>query len=149
MRQKLALIHKTFLSRNRVLDLAINCEFFLLASICAELCLYRTFKFCESRRISSGGSKTQVTGQVRLQVRSQVRSGCRSGHRSGQVTGQVNRKNIFLPRKLTIFSIFPSFIIMLIMIRERKRKMVITVWKIIQISKKFNTYRQHTEGLIV
>ena len=39
-----------------------------------------------------GGSKTQVTGQVRLQVRSQVRS------------GQVNRKNIFLPRKLTIFN---------------------------------------------
>ena len=37
----------------------------------------------------TGGSKTQVTGQVRLQVRLQVRSGCRSGHRSGQVTGQV------------------------------------------------------------
>ena len=36
----------------------------------------------------SGGSKTQVTGQIRLQVRS----------------GQVNRKNIFLPRKLTIFN---------------------------------------------
>ena len=33
-----------------------------------------------------GGSKTQITGQV-------------TGHRSGQVT----RKNIFLPRKLTIF----------------------------------------------
>ena len=32
---------------------------------------------------TSGGSKTQVTGQV---------------------TGQVNRKNIFLPRKLTIFN---------------------------------------------
>ena len=38
-----------------------------------------------------GGSKTQVTGQVRSQVRSQV-------------TGQVTRKNIFLPRKLTIFN---------------------------------------------
>ena len=35
-----------------------------------------------------------------LKHRSQVRSGCRSGHRSGQ----VNRKNIFLPRKLTIFN---------------------------------------------
>ena len=46
--------------------------------------------------VLSGGSKTHVTGQVRLQVRSQVRSGCRSG--------QVNRKNIFLPRKLTIFN---------------------------------------------
>ena len=34
------------------------------------------------------GSKTQVTGQVRSQVRS----------------GQVNRKNIFLARKLTIFN---------------------------------------------
>ena len=42
-----------------------------------------------------GGSKTQVTGQVRSQVRSQV---------TGQVTGQVTRKNIFLPRKLTIFN---------------------------------------------
>ena len=42
-----------------------------------------------------GGSKTQVTGQIR--------SSHRSGHRSGQVTGQVTRKNIFLPRKLTIF----------------------------------------------
>ena len=52
-----------------------------------------------------------------LKHRSQVRSGCRSGHRSGQVagqvtgqvrsqvrSGQVNRKNIFLPRKLTIFN---------------------------------------------
>ena len=38
-----------------------------------------------------GGSKTQVTGQVRSQV-------------TGQVTGQVTRKNIFLPRKLTIFN---------------------------------------------
>ena len=39
-----------------------------------------------------------------LEHRSQVRSGCRSGHRSGQVrSGQVNRKNIFLPRRLTIF----------------------------------------------
>ena len=45
-----------------------------------------------------------------LKHRSQVRSGHRSGHRSGQVTGhrsqvtgQVNRKNIFLQRKLTIF----------------------------------------------
>ena len=37
---------------------------------------------------SNGGSKTQVTGQVRSQVRSD----------------QVNRKNIFLPRKLTIFN---------------------------------------------
>ena len=35
-----------------------------------------------------------------LKHSSQVRSGCRSGHRSGQ----VNRKNIFLPRKLTIFN---------------------------------------------
>ena len=49
-----------------------------------------------------GHKKTKLTaglkhtGQVRLQVRSQVRS--------GQVTGQVNRKNIFLPRKLTIFN---------------------------------------------
>ena len=33
--------------------------------------------------MNSGGSKTQVTGQVR---------------------SQVNRKNIFLPRKLTIFN---------------------------------------------
>ena len=33
-----------------------------------------------------------------LKHRSQV-----TGHRSRQVTGQVNRKNIFLPRKLTIF----------------------------------------------
>ena len=48
-----------------------------------------------------------------LKHRSQVSSGCRSGHRSaqaaGQVTGQVrsgqvNRKNIFLPKKLTIFN---------------------------------------------
>ena len=57
-----------------------------------------------------------------LKHRSQVRSGCRSGHTSGQVagqvtgqvrsqvrsgqvrSGQVNRKNIFLPRKLTIFN---------------------------------------------
>ena len=40
--------------------------------------------------VFNGGSKTQVTGQV-------------TGHRSGQVrSGQVNRKNIFLPRKLTI-----------------------------------------------
>ena len=43
-----------------------------------------------------------------LKHRSQVRSGCRSGHRSGQVAGQVtghvNRKNIFLPKKLTIFN---------------------------------------------
>ena len=42
-----------------------------------------------------------------LKHRSQVRSGHRSGHRSGQVagqvTGEVNRKNIFLPRKLPIF----------------------------------------------
>ena len=54
MRQKLAHIHKTFLSRNRVLDLAIILwvlkngyipQNILLASICAELCLYRTFKF--------------------------------------------------------------------------------------------------------
>ena len=37
--------------------------------------------------IKTGGSKTQVTGQVR-----------------SQVTGQVNRKNIFVPRKLTIFN---------------------------------------------
>ena len=37
-----------------------------------------------------------------LKHRSQVTSGHRSGHRSGQVTCQVNRKNIFLPRKLTI-----------------------------------------------
>ena len=45
--------------------------------------------------VFNGGSKTQVTGQV---------TGHRSGHRSGQVrSGQVNRKNIFLPRKLTIF----------------------------------------------
>ena len=36
----------------------------------------------------AGGSKTQVTGQVTGQVRS----------------GQVNRKNIFLPRILTIFN---------------------------------------------
>ena len=43
-------------------------------------------------QVFSGRSKTQVTGQVRPQVRSQVRS------------GQVNRKNIFLPRKLTIFN---------------------------------------------
>ena len=35
--------------------------------------------------------RSQVTGQVRSQVRSQV-------------TGQVTRKNIFLPRKLTIFN---------------------------------------------
>ena len=58
------------------------------------------------------GSETQVTGQVAGQVTGQVRSGqvagqVRSGHRSGQVagqvTGQVSRKNIFLPRKLTIF----------------------------------------------
>ena len=41
--------------------------------------------------IKTGGSKTQVTGQVRSQV-------------TGQVTGQVNRKNIFVPRKLTIFN---------------------------------------------
>ena len=33
------------------------------------------------------------------QVRSQV-----TGQLTGQVTGQVNRKNIFLPRKLTIFN---------------------------------------------
>ena len=47
--------------------------------------------------ITTGGSKTQVTGQVRSQVRSHVRS--------GQVrSGQNNRKNIFLPRKLTIFN---------------------------------------------
>ena len=39
------------------------------------------------------------------QVAGQVRSGCRSGHRSGQVrSGLVNRKNIFLPRKSTIFN---------------------------------------------
>ena len=38
-------------------------------------------------RLGSGGSKTQVTGQVR-----------------SQVTGQVNRKNIFLARKLIIFN---------------------------------------------
>ena len=44
--------------------------------------------------IITSGSKTQVTGQVRSPV---------TGHRS-QVTGQVNRKNIFLPRKLTIFN---------------------------------------------
>ena len=47
----------------------------------------------------NGGSKIQVIDQVRSQVRLQVRSGCRSGCRSGQ----VNRKNIFWPRKLTIF----------------------------------------------
>ena len=47
----------------------------------------------------SGGSKTQVTGQVRSQVRSQARSQV-----TGQVTGHFNRKNIFLPRKLTIFN---------------------------------------------
>ena len=43
-----------------------------------------------------------------LKHRSQVRSGHRSGHRSqvrSQVrSGQINRKNIFLPRKLTIFN---------------------------------------------
>ena len=39
-----------------------------------------------------------------LKHRSQVRSGHRSGQVAGQVTGQVNRKNIFLPRKLTIFN---------------------------------------------
>ena len=48
----------------------------------------------------SGGSKTQVTGQVR----SGHSSGHRSGQVAGQVTGQVNRKNIFLVRKLTIFN---------------------------------------------
>ena len=42
----------------------------------------------------TGESKTQVTGQVR------------SGQVAGQVrSGQGNRKNIFLPRKLTIFTI--------------------------------------------
>ena len=49
-----------------------------------------------------------ITYPAGLKHRSQVRSGHRSGHRSGQVagqvTGQVNRKNIFLPRKLTIFN---------------------------------------------
>ena len=55
---------------------------------------------CRSVRISvGGGSKTQVTGQVRSQVRSQARSQV-----TGQVTGHFNRKNIFLPRKLTIFN---------------------------------------------
>ena len=39
-----------------------------------------------------------------LKHRSQVRSGHRSGQVTGQVTGQANRKNIFLPRKLTIFN---------------------------------------------
>ena len=43
-----------------------------------------------------------------LKHRSQVRSSHRSGHRSccrsGHRSGQVNRKNIFLPRKLTIFN---------------------------------------------
>ena len=43
-------------------------------------------------QVRSGCRSGQVTGQVRLQVR--------SGHRSGQ----VNRKNIFLARKLTIFN---------------------------------------------
>ena len=37
------------------------------------------------RRTQTGGSKTQVTGQVRLQVR----SGCRSGQVTGQVRLQV------------------------------------------------------------
>ena len=39
-----------------------------------------------------------------LKHRSQVRSGHRSGHRSQVRSGQVNRKNIFLPSKLTIFN---------------------------------------------
>ena len=60
-----------------------------------ETCVYRkTTNKGLLLHYQSGGSKTQVTGQVRSQVRSQV---------TGQVTGQVTRKNIFLPRKLTIF----------------------------------------------
>ena len=40
-----------------------------------------------------------------LKHRSQVRSGQVTGQVTGQVrSGQVNRKNIFLPRKLTIFN---------------------------------------------
>ena len=55
-------------------------------------------------RDHSGGSKTQVTGQVRLQVRSQVTSGHRSGHRS-QVTGQ--KEEYFFAKGIDyIFGVF-------------------------------------------
>ena len=53
------------------------------------------------RFASSLKHRSQVRSGCRSgQIRSQVRSGCRSGHRSGQ----VDRKNIFLVRKLTIFN---------------------------------------------
>lgn len=54
--------------------------------------------YYRNRPFKTGGSKTQVTGQVRS---GQV-TGHRSGHRSGQIRsiGRI----FFLPRKLTIFN---------------------------------------------
>ena len=60
----------------------------------ASLLFRKGTSFCVMRRKQTAG----------LKHRSQVRSGCRSGQVAGKVTGQVNRKNIFLPRKLTIFN---------------------------------------------
>ena len=61
-----------------------NCLVFTAIFIFYNLC----HKYCEITHRSG-----QVAGQVAGQVTGQV---------TGQVAGQVNRKNIFLPRKLTI-----------------------------------------------
>ena len=65
--------------------------------------LYHNFFFSLSILLSQF-KQSKLYFPAGLKHRSQVRSGHRSGQVAGQVrSDQVNRRNIFLPRRLTIF----------------------------------------------